>query len=352
MAIENIDVALLAGGDEFIGMGAVLIGEDNGPGGTQVKIVGVEVSHAPRGEIIGDRKIGGKLDDAIAVGLATVWDIEPIAAGFGGLHEDVAVFVGGETGAGLPDGSQSVVGRGVEDSALRQTGSVVGKDPAAVAIVAEVRAEAQVKDTVEQQEAGAVFLVETVEDGFVPLIAGAGGGDQDGAARLLIAGGDIEGVEMVTDGRVEKRLGHQIHGVGGGIDNWSSGNAFLGETGTGAAREIFATGSRATVKHAGVPELGAGIGVNRVDRIHLGDDVDDVVRALPVDVHVGHVEGLGHHDIVDGKAEEAAEGVLIDVGGSEQSFISVGAVAGVITAAGCQGLLREGRRQKTNADDE
>ena len=50
-----------------------------------------------------------------------------------------------------------MVGRGVEDGELRQIVSVVGKNPAAIAIVAGVRAEAQVKDSVEQQEAGAFF---------------------------------------------------------------------------------------------------------------------------------------------------------------------------------------------------
>lgn len=216
VAIENVDPALLAAGDEFMGKGAVkLIGEDEGSGGTQVKIVGVEVSHVPRGEIIGDREIGAKLHDAIAVGLATVWDIEAVGAGFGGLNEYVG-FVGGETVAGLPDGSQSAVGRGVEDSELRQTGSAVGQDPAAVAVVAEVRAEAQVKDTVEQQKAGTVFLVEAVEDGDVSLIAGAGGGDQDGAAKLLRSGSDVEGVKVVTDlGPALDSLSHHIDRVGG-----------------------------------------------------------------------------------------------------------------------------------------
>src|SRR6202040_3880322 len=65
VAIENIDDALLAAGDEFMGIGAVLIGKDDGAGGTQVKIVGIEVGHAPRREIIGEREIGGKLQHAV-----------------------------------------------------------------------------------------------------------------------------------------------------------------------------------------------------------------------------------------------------------------------------------------------
>ena len=202
-----------------MGIGAVLIGKYEGSGGTQIKIVGIEVGHAPRGEIIGHRETGRKLHHAVAISLATVWDIEAVGAGFGGLYEDVAGCIGGETHARLPDGSQSVVGRGVEDRELRQTGSIVGQNPAAVGVVAGVRAEAQVKDTVEQQQAGAVFLVLAVEDGEVSCITRAGGGDQDGAARLLVAGGDVDGVQMVADCGVEKSLGHQIHRVGRGIDD-------------------------------------------------------------------------------------------------------------------------------------
>jgi hypothetical protein len=58
VAIENVDDALLAASDEFMGIGAVLIGKDEGSSGTQIKIVGVEVGHAPRREIIGDRESG------------------------------------------------------------------------------------------------------------------------------------------------------------------------------------------------------------------------------------------------------------------------------------------------------
>ena len=65
------------------------------------------------------------------------------------------------------------------------------------------------------------------------------------------------------------------------------------------------------------------------------------MSALAGDVHVGHVKRLGHHHIVDGKAEETAEAVFADVGGSEQSFVGVGAAAGVINTAGWDGLLRE-----------
>src|SRR5208283_4139978 len=219
------------------------------------------------------------------------------------------------------------------------------------------------------QEAGAVFLMKAVENSDVSLFAGALGGDLDGAARLLIAAGDVEGVDVVTDGAVQHSFGHQIHGIGGGIDDGSSNDAFLVETvSETAGQSLVADSGRSdragsatdVLEHAGVPELGAGVGVNGVDRIRHGDDVDDVVGTLPENIHVGHVEGLGHHVGVGrrsyarvyGKAEEVAEAILVDVGGGEQSFVDIRAVACAIKAAGGKRLLRERGRQQDNTKDE
>src|SRR5258708_32839105 len=102
-----------------MGIGAVLIGKDEGTDGTQVKIVRVEVSHIPRGEIVRDRAIGRKLQHAVAVCLATVWDIKAVGAGFPGFGEDVTACVGRGTVACLPKGSQSRIGGWVQDVELR-----------------------------------------------------------------------------------------------------------------------------------------------------------------------------------------------------------------------------------------
>ena len=163
-----------------------------------------------------------------------------------------------------------------------------------------------------------------------PLIADASGLNQNGACRFFVRG-DIERVQMVADGGTEKSLGHQVHGVRVRIDDRGSDNAFLVKTGSGTARQILATGSRGAgadiVQHAGVPELGAIVGVDVQTGIRLGDDIDDVVRALTGNAHVGNVKELGHHNIINGNTEEAAEAVLVDIARGKQSFIGVG-VAG------------------------
>src|SRR5260370_24373949 len=53
VTIENIDDALLAAGNQFMGIGAVLMGKDEGACRDQVKTVGVEVRHAARRELVG-----------------------------------------------------------------------------------------------------------------------------------------------------------------------------------------------------------------------------------------------------------------------------------------------------------
>ncbi len=112
VTIENEGDSVLAGDNEFMGPGTVLIGENHWPRGTQVHIVGVEDGvHVPRGEIIGriDREIGSKLQGGHAVRLAARGDIEAVASGFCGGGEDVRGcnigVIGGETVAALPDGS-------------------------------------------------------------------------------------------------------------------------------------------------------------------------------------------------------------------------------------------------------
>ena len=133
--------------------------------------------------------------------------------------------------------------------------------------------------------------MQAVEDGDVSLITRALRLDQDGAARFVKAGGNVQSVKMQTDGAVENTLGHEIHRVAVGIDDGRCDNAFLvvplsGAAGQGAPADA---GDGATIEHAGVPELDAAVGVNRENRIRLGNEVDDVMSALTGNVHTRHV---------------------------------------------------------------
>src|ERR1700719_4224109 len=99
---------------------AGVIGQDQRARRTQIEIVSVEKGYICRGEITRQREAGRKLDNAIAVGLAPVRNVVAMGATFRSLRKNVAGFIGGDTDASLPDGSQSVVGRGVEYSLVCQ----------------------------------------------------------------------------------------------------------------------------------------------------------------------------------------------------------------------------------------
>src|SRR6266567_5061289 len=97
-----------------------LVGQDQNSRRTQIEIVSVEKGYICWGEITRQREVRRKPDNTIAVGLASVRNVVAMGAAFRSLRKNVAGFVGGDTHACLPDGSQSVVGRGVEYSLLRQ----------------------------------------------------------------------------------------------------------------------------------------------------------------------------------------------------------------------------------------
>src|ERR1700747_2034131 len=104
---------------------AGLIGQDQSSRRTQIEIISVEKGYICWGEITRQREVRRKPDNTIAVGFATVRNVVAVSATFRSLRKNVAGFVGGDTDARLPDGSQSVVGRGVEYSLLRQGSDVV-----------------------------------------------------------------------------------------------------------------------------------------------------------------------------------------------------------------------------------
>src|ERR1700686_2573785 len=236
IAIQYVDDTLLSAGNEFVGIRTGLVGQDHSASGTQIKIVGIQICHVRGSEIIREREIRGKLENTVAIGLPAIRDIIAMGATFGRLGIDVAVVIGGETDAGLPDRRNAVIGRGIEYSKLRQARLVVGKYPPAVAVIAAVRTKSQVKSAIHQQQAWTIFLMEAVEYGGMSFDAGALGGNQDGTAGLFIAGSDVESVEMMSNSGSQNRLSHQIHRVIGRIDDWSAHDSFLREPERGAAR--------------------------------------------------------------------------------------------------------------------
>ena len=153
---------------------------------------------------------------------------------------------------------------------------------------------------------GRFFWCRLLKSIVVTLQALAGGRDFNGRHQVRAAG-NVQGVQVVIDGRIKNRLRYQIHGVGVLIDDRRSYNAFLGESSERAARQIFAAGRYAAIEHAGRPQLASPLSAsNGVDRIRLRNDINDVM-ALAANVHIRYIERLGERLIVDGNAEEVAK---------------------------------------------
>ena len=94
------------------------------------------------------------------------------------------------------------------------------------------------------------------------------------------------------------------------------------------------------------------IGVEGVDAVVLGSDVEHVVRALSGDFDVGYVERLGVSRAVDFERAELAEVLGIDVPRRQDFFGECGVGAGVVILGG--GDLREPRfrHQQRKQDDQ
>src|SRR5262249_38960832 len=110
----------------------------------------------------------------------------------------------------------------------------------------------------------------------------------------VLAGGDVEGVEPlhVVGGAGDDLLGldHDVHRVGGAVDDRRPGDADLGHD---VAGNDVGLGDRGDpvgrVDEGALPELAAAVAVEGVDAVVLGGREDDVVRAA-VDGQVGHVQ--------------------------------------------------------------
>src|ERR1035441_5832873 len=201
-AVKHIDHSLLARRHQFVRMRAILVRQDEHSTRTQIKVVLVKERHTPRGKVIEHLKGGRKLHDAVAIRLSALRNIVSIDARLRRLNVDVPRFIGSETIAALPDGGESVIGRGIEDTRRRQAGFVISKDPATIASVAGVRTKSYVNRPIAQQKSGTIFLILAVEYGNVSLLTHTLCRDQNGTAWSIIAGSNVDGVNIMLDGTV------------------------------------------------------------------------------------------------------------------------------------------------------
>src|SRR5229473_1424920 len=98
---------------------------------------------------------------------------------------------------------------------------------------------------------------------------------------------------------------HNVHSAGLSVDHGSSRDADLGSEISAGSVGFGGNGGNAVV------------GVERVDRVMLGGDVDYVVHTKPRDVHARQIKRLSVRIPVGALGKELAELDRIDVGVSQ-----------------------------------
>jgi hypothetical protein len=94
-------------------------------------------------------------------------------------------------------------------------------------------------------------------------------------------------------------------------------------------------------------------GIERVDAVLVGGDVDHVVDAAAWNRHAGDIERLRVDLVVDRAFEQLAEFAHVDVGRREHRFVEVGASAGgVVMVCGDARLSARRRGRHERAGDE
>jgi hypothetical protein len=194
----------------------------------------------------------------------------------------------------------------------------------------------------EQQRGALIFLTRTEgQRGAVAVGSGArvGGRDIDRAAELLSARADIERVQVLINGATDLGLGDDVQGVGRGVDDRRSRDTHFG--GYVAAAEIGTAVDRAAARRnqTHLPVNCARIGVDGVDAVVLGGDVQHIVRTA-AQGHVGDVQRLGINGTVHGDGEEFAERGAVHVGGRENGLRGVFTRARVVVVIGRNRYLR------------
>src|SRR3984885_11495846 len=151
-------------------------------------------------------------------------------------------------------------------------------------------------------------------------ISGHGCGYLNWPAKLLTARLDIDSVEKLNLLAGFESDVYNVHGSRGRVDHGRGCNAdrrehvvpHLGEVWTRAvlpSKSLSWRGGRVATKERSqidVPERGARIGIECIQRITLGRHVQHVMSPR-IDAHVGHIERLGVDLCVHRKREEQPE---------------------------------------------
>src|ERR1700722_1995585 len=170
--------------------------------------------------------------------------------------------------------------------------------------------------------------METVEDSDVAFETDAGRADHRWTAEFFLTSSDVERVQAVHNGAVFHRLSYEVNRTRCRINGRGPGYPFL----TGGTRtwQVLSagrgnSGCRISEIHPPQGRSEVVVGIEGIDRISHGGHVNDVVDALPGNVHCRHKKWLRNGREVQWIAEQQSKSVLIHIGRREQGLVYIGA---------------------------
>ena len=177
-----------------------------------------------------------------------------------------------------------------------------------------------------------------------------------GAAELLGTRSQVEHMQCLGGDAIRDRCGDDVEIVADRIDHGSARDADFGDDVVAPRTDVRIAVDRpgAGRRQVALPVHRTRVGVERVDAVVLGRDVDDIVRAAG-DRDLIHIQRLGKYVAVDGDGEQLAEGARADVARGESGLGGVLSRPGIVIVVRGHVHLGPNRRrqdgQQSGRDD-
>ncbi len=287
------------------------------------------------GEIIGQgdsARRGGELDESLAQILAARVGIERAVSRD---QIDIALIVDRRRGATGPKGSLAAVGSAVIYKHLLQRRRVITDEPAVICAGVAVGGPRGVDDAVQQQQAGALFVISGNECDRGASVARSRNGsfNEHRTSGLLGSRRQVERMQAVRVGRRAARRFHR-HGYhvqrrrsrvnDGGARDPDLGNNLITVESV-LVRDRAHTGRG--VEEADLPEgSGVGLSIIGVEGVHavvLGGHEDDVVHTFSRDLDSAQIERVGVDVTIHRIGKQLTDLRGVDVRRSELCFAQI-----------------------------
>src|SRR5664280_2825100 len=233
VAVEEIDVAVLAAGDRQVRIGPGLVRQQNDACRSQIQIIPRHSCLIERSEVIQQRYTGRpwfQLHDAVAQ-VRTGFLTKGVEGAIGNREIEIAVGIRGNSAAAHPNASLVAVGSGNPTSGLLQRRRVVRNDPAVISAKIAVGCKRNIQPAFVEQQCGPLQVEAGVESKDTVGAFSRGAGirrlDSPRPAEFFRTRSQIQSVEPVIKGAVLLGGRYYIDGVAGHVDDRSAGDSYL-----------------------------------------------------------------------------------------------------------------------------